>query len=74
MCSDFLFDTWLTITLIKREVIIIYLYYKRVDPYLWLPFWKALGVAADTHGTVLASTVFVPYSLHVLIVGLFYTS
>ena len=44
-----------------------YLYYKRVDPGpSCLPFYKApsLGVANDTHGRVLASTVFVSYSLH----------
>ena len=36
-----------------------------------LQFQTYLGVAADTHGKVRASTVFVSYSLHVSIVGFF---
>ena len=36
-----------------------YLYYKRVFGPSWLQFWKAVGVAADTHGKVRVSTVFV---------------
>ena len=48
------------------------LYYKRVDPCLCSELAPVLeGVAADTHGKVRASTVFMSYSLHVSIVGFF---